>query len=503
MNCEQVQTLLVAYLDGEVTPSEKRLIQSHLSNCTVCQQELSLLSTARSRIRSMLQRHADHVLPSAEAWNRLEAKLTESAQPPSQQPKNGFKRLALGVRRILNQLFSGGVTMQKRKILATGISVLTITVVAVLIFNNVTSVSAQQIIERASAAQARSVALQGVQHTLIEIYSNPQAVEGAWTTILREIYADTSAGNYRYVDTDENGKVVTVSANDETYEYIKLETDTEIHRTRKETVEQKPYAPVSVSAEESLFEQFRSNSHVELVGKEKRDGRDVYVLANRNFQTQKLSNGQEEKTYTGTVTMVFDAKTYDLLESETTTYKDNKEVVIEKVRFLVDETLPAGTTVFWDMSDLKDVTIVDDEPQTEQAEVIPTPISRDELAKHLDTYALKDVPDGFAESIIAAPNQPEDQPYTYEINYDNAAGENFGLMAIGAFDENFVKTNFYDGSYKSPNGMVLYYSTGRPENESHGTSAILATPDGVSFLLISTMPREQVQDLVENLVRLK
>ena len=75
MNCEQVQLLLVAYLDGEVTPSERTLIQAHLSRCTVCQQDLTLLSTARSRVRSMLQRRAVYAVPSAEAWNRLEAKL--------------------------------------------------------------------------------------------------------------------------------------------------------------------------------------------------------------------------------------------------------------------------------------------------------------------------------------------------------------------------------------------------------------------------------------------
>src|SRR5215510_5540048 len=85
MNCEQVQSLLVAYLDGEVTPSERTLIQAHLSYCTVCQQELSLLSTARSQVRSMLQRRAVHVVPSAEAWNRLEAKLTEAEQLSSKK----------------------------------------------------------------------------------------------------------------------------------------------------------------------------------------------------------------------------------------------------------------------------------------------------------------------------------------------------------------------------------------------------------------------------------
>ena len=210
MNCEQTQNLLVAYLDGEITPSEKKLIQAHLSTCTVCQQEYNLLFTARDRVRSTLQSRTLHATPKADAWTRLEARLTESAQTSSTQSNKKLSRLAPDVKQIFTSLFSGGVSMQKRSILATGISVMVLALVAVLVFNNVTSVSAQQIIERASAAQAKSAALQGIQHTLIEIYNNPQAIEGAGTTILTEIYADTSVGNYRYIDTDVNGKVISV-----------------------------------------------------------------------------------------------------------------------------------------------------------------------------------------------------------------------------------------------------------------------------------------------------
>src|ERR1041385_3235922 len=83
MNCEQVQSLLAAYLDGEVTPSERALIVAHLSSCTVCQQELDLLFTARSQIRSALQRRGVQAEPSWEAWNRLEATITKAAQPSS------------------------------------------------------------------------------------------------------------------------------------------------------------------------------------------------------------------------------------------------------------------------------------------------------------------------------------------------------------------------------------------------------------------------------------
>src|SRR6185436_7401766 len=114
MKCEQVQMLLVAYLDGEVTPSERTLIQAHLSYCTVCQQELSLLSTARSRVRSMLQRRAVHAVPSREAWSRLEAKVTEAEQLSSKK-EAWFSRKAPNGNRASNPHKKfGGVTMNKR-----------------------------------------------------------------------------------------------------------------------------------------------------------------------------------------------------------------------------------------------------------------------------------------------------------------------------------------------------------------------------------------------------
>jgi anti-sigma factor RsiW len=103
MNCGQVKALLLAYLDGEVTPSERVLIQTHLSGCTVCQQELNLLSTARSQIRSALQRRAIQAVPSREAWSRLEASLTEAAQP-SPKLKAWLSRKAPSAGRAFNQI---------------------------------------------------------------------------------------------------------------------------------------------------------------------------------------------------------------------------------------------------------------------------------------------------------------------------------------------------------------------------------------------------------------
>ncbi|HET9913662.1 MAG TPA: zf-HC2 domain-containing protein, partial [Anaerolineales bacterium] len=139
MNCEQVQSLLLSYLDGEITPSERALILAHLSGCTVCQQELDLLSTARSRVRSALQRRAVQAVPSREAWSRLEAMMTESAQPSSRFA-TWFSRMARGAGHAFNRNL-GDITMRKRYILGSGATVLILILVAILMFQRVVPVS--------------------------------------------------------------------------------------------------------------------------------------------------------------------------------------------------------------------------------------------------------------------------------------------------------------------------------------------------------------------------
>ena len=506
MNCTQTQSLLTAYLDGEVTPSEKAMIQAHLSDCSVCQQELTLLSTARSRVRTMLQHRTIHAVPSPQAWAQLEARLAKDAQPSSTKP--WFSRLAPGMSQLVRQFFSGGVTMQKRPILAGGMAFLAIAIAAILIFNNVTPVSAQQILQRAAAAQASSEAAEGIWHTVIEVYENPTAIEGnqAGTTSIMESFIDNSSRLSRYTTVDTNGKLLEASTSDASFDYYLLQDDPGIvHRVARSEDDIRKGAVSGNSSDmaKSLFEHYKNNPRVELLGEETRDGRQVYILIDRNFQTSTLPNGEQEKIFTGTMQMIFDAKTYALLESQTTVFKNNQEIVIEKVRFLVDESLPADTNVVWDLSDLQNVTFVDDEPQEEAEEVVFTTISQEELATHPNTYILSTIPDGFTQEIIESPEQPAGEPYRYEVHYDNTAGASFELMAVGYMDPGFVEKSFYDGSYKASSGMILYYSSSKPENSTEGTSGMLVTPDGASFLLFSSMSRSEVEALIEDLIQLK
>lgn len=234
-SCGQVQTVLLAYLDGEVTPSERTLSLAHLSGCTVCQQELDLLSIARSRVRSALQRRAIQAVPSREAWNRLEARLPkvqvpflpESAQPsPNAQRAAWLSRKASSASRASNQLF-GGVRMQKRWIFSGLAGVIALSVLAILVAQTATPVSAaRQILDRAYEVQWQQAALNGIQHMSIEIYTNIEALpedQGMNTTV--ESYFDLQNDNFRLVTTDNaTGQVLEVYAYDGSNAYNSAST---------------------------------------------------------------------------------------------------------------------------------------------------------------------------------------------------------------------------------------------------------------------------------------
>ncbi len=76
MKCQEVSNLLVAYLDNEVSPSERALIQAHLDECDVCRKELAALSALQGRVHQFLRIRAAQAAPSSQAWSHLQGKLS-------------------------------------------------------------------------------------------------------------------------------------------------------------------------------------------------------------------------------------------------------------------------------------------------------------------------------------------------------------------------------------------------------------------------------------------
>jgi anti-sigma factor RsiW len=138
MKCQEVNKLLIAYLDNEVTPSERTLIQAHLAGCDICQEELATLSALQSHVSQFLQVRAAWAAPSPQAWSRLQARLAGEARPSPSWLPTRLQRLASGVGRI-NQIFEGGVTMKK----GFAITAIAALVIALSVMAFVPSVRAQ------------------------------------------------------------------------------------------------------------------------------------------------------------------------------------------------------------------------------------------------------------------------------------------------------------------------------------------------------------------------
>lgn len=82
MNSHPKTSELLTYINAEVTPSQKRLIQIHLANCPQCQESVNRLSIADQQLHSLIKTQADSAEPGEDAWDRLAEKL-----PGSQKSK--------------------------------------------------------------------------------------------------------------------------------------------------------------------------------------------------------------------------------------------------------------------------------------------------------------------------------------------------------------------------------------------------------------------------------
>jgi hypothetical protein len=522
MNCEQTKSLLTAYLDGEVTPSERTLILAHLSDCTVCQQELNLLSTARSQVRATLQRRAIQAVPPREAWSRLETRLMEDAQPSSKFVA-WFSRKAPGADRAPNQ-FLGGVTMQKRWFFSGLAGVIVLLILTVLVAQTTTPVSAQQILDRAYQAHTQQTVGIGIEHIRSEIYSNIEAKpDGQGLATLVESYSDPVSGNFRVVTTDKaSGKVLQVNAfdgsnvyssdnmqdgqpsTDPLTVYHNVQDPNSLMKQKFMSVMNRKLNPAQDDESKFMFEKMRSDPQVELVGQEPWDnGHTVYVL--RSQQEIKLIVNDEMTHPMGLVTFYFDVDTYQLLGSRVTMEKDGKEVLTSSQRILLDEILPSDSNIAWNLSDLQGINIVED-PNGEHSlpvKIASSVIPVETLAAKTDSaYLLKTIPDGFSLEVSILPEQPENEQFFYEARYTNQAGDYVIIRALGKPLED---THREDETSTTASGLVLHFvaQPGIPENGGEVTSALVEDPNGKTYAIDSTLPRERIKELAEELVLVK
>jgi hypothetical protein len=80
MKCEDVNDLLAAYLDEEITPEERRQIEAHLETCEKCRDEMRLLASTQTGLRQAFDAMVARVEPSPQVWNRVRQRM-ESRNP--------------------------------------------------------------------------------------------------------------------------------------------------------------------------------------------------------------------------------------------------------------------------------------------------------------------------------------------------------------------------------------------------------------------------------------
>jgi hypothetical protein len=377
-----------------------------------------------------------------------------------------------------------------------------------------TPVSARQILDRAYEVQTQPAATQGIEHIRTEIYSNLETLpeeQGLDTTV--DKYLDPQNDNFRRIIIDnQTGRVIDVYAYDGSNAYSPESTKGAPQSAAPLTVYRTPQNPPSTQIgtlgngnsgldTKTLFDRMRSDPRVQLAGEQTwENGRTVYVL--RSEQPIKVFVANEIQNPTGIVDVYFDVDTYELVGNRVTIQKDGKELLISLQRILVDETLPEGSEVAWDLSDLQGVNIVDDK-NGEHAQ--PEVISPEVLATRIPSaYLLRAIPDGFSLEVSVLPKQSVDQsangPFFYEAGYINQAGDYFIIRAFD--DQPLEDTSWADETYTTASGLVLYF-VNQPSIDPKFTGGLMQAPDGNTYAIDSTLPRDQVKALMEELVLVK
>jgi hypothetical protein len=419
-------------------------------------------------------------------------------------------------------LQSKELSMNKRIIFSALAVVAVLSIVVVIMANTVTSVSAKEILDRAYQAQTQTVTNQGIEHIRSEIYSDIEAKEQGMETIV-ESYSDSVNGNFRVVTTDkETGKVLQVNAFDgsDVYTsdnmqdgqpredpltvYHNVQDPTSLIKQKTISVMNRKLSPAQDEESKFMFEKMRSDPQVELVGQEPWNNvSTVYVL--RSQQEIKLLVNNEITHPMGLVTFYFNTDTYQLLGSRVTMQKDGKEVLISSQRTLLDEILPAGSNIAWDLSDLRGINIVED-PNGEHSLPVKNPsaaISTEELASKTDSaYLLKTVPDGFSLEVGVLPEQPANEQFFYEARYTNQAGENFIVRTLG---KPLEEADWRGETYTAANGLTLHFVDQADASAKRGefTRVLIEAPNGKTYMIESTLSSDQVKTLAEELTLAK
>jgi hypothetical protein len=97
MNCKDVNSKLIFYLDNELSESEKQSVELHLANCAVCRQEVEALAGTQHLLRQGFQALDAETVPS---WKWVELEQCLAAQ--NERKTTYFSRIMYGVKSFVS-----------------------------------------------------------------------------------------------------------------------------------------------------------------------------------------------------------------------------------------------------------------------------------------------------------------------------------------------------------------------------------------------------------------
>ncbi len=116
MKCENVRKLLVAYLDGEVSRSESRLIQRHVAECQQCRAEIAALRETQNRVRAEFKVMLTEAVPSDRAWTQINAQIGDESMSSTKRVSKPKRRLVFVTMIIV--LLAVGLTAFSKPVVA-------------------------------------------------------------------------------------------------------------------------------------------------------------------------------------------------------------------------------------------------------------------------------------------------------------------------------------------------------------------------------------------------
>lgn len=101
MKCREVRGVLVAYLDSEAGPSERRSVDAHIAECTACERELAALARTQVQVADSLRKLTSELTPCT-TWSHLQAGIAaegrSSSKATSSKPRSRVRTVTLGWR---------------------------------------------------------------------------------------------------------------------------------------------------------------------------------------------------------------------------------------------------------------------------------------------------------------------------------------------------------------------------------------------------------------------